>query len=94
VNHSNCYTIITAEKVYENFSLFLPFLPHLPLSYIGCFQIGKFPVWGKLLGLGFVTDKETEDFHSELPSSIAVLLAVRDCPHKRGNYSMFRQPGG
>jgi hypothetical protein len=36
---------------------------------------------GELLGLGFVTDKETEDFHSELPKSIAVLLAVRDYPH-------------
>jgi hypothetical protein len=38
-------------------------------------------MWGRMLELGFVTDKETEDFHSELPSRIAVLLAIRDCSH-------------
>jgi hypothetical protein len=35
----------------------------------------------KLLVPRFVTDKKPEDFHSELPRSIAVLSAVRKYSH-------------
>jgi hypothetical protein len=44
-----------------------------------------------------VTDKETENFHSELPSRIAVLLVFRlltQQQEKRKLQYVFRQPGG
>jgi hypothetical protein len=43
---------------------------------IGLLLDQKNPYGENVLELGFVTDKETEDFHSELPSRIAVLLAT------------------
>ena len=53
-------------------SLFLPYLPHLPLT-------GNF-LWGKLLELGMSLMRKLK-FPSELPSRIAVLLAIRNCLH-------------
>jgi hypothetical protein len=74
----NYHSRESLQKIFLIFTLFTAFTTILywlfPDWEIPC--VGK-----KLLGLGFVTDKETEDFHSELPSSVAVLLAVRDCPH-------------
>ncbi len=95
------------RKFRKNFPYSYPFyrIYHYPILAVP--RSGS-SLCGELLGLGFVTDKETEDFHSELPRSIAVLLAVRDCPHssmKEKNYSMvssawrigctsFRLPSG
>jgi hypothetical protein len=52
---------------------------------------------GKNARARIVTDKETEDFHSELPSRIAVLLAIQvayTATGKRKLQYVFRQPGG
>ncbi len=62
---------ITKRKIQLR-SLFLPYLPHLPLT-------GNF-LWGKLLELGLSLMRKLK-FPSELPSHIAVLLAIRNCLH-------------
>jgi hypothetical protein len=62
---------ITKRKIQLR-SLFLPYLPHLPLT-------GNF-LWGKLLELGMSLMRKLK-FPSELPSRIAVLLAIRNCLH-------------
>jgi hypothetical protein len=84
------------RKFTKNFPYSYPFYRIYRYPTMAVPRLGS-SLCGEMLVLGFVTDKETEDFHSELPRSIAVLLAVKDCPHgsmKEKTTVWFRQPGG
>ncbi len=77
------YNLSQQKKFTKNFPYSYPFylIYHYPILAV---TRSGFSLCGeKMLELGFVTDKETEDFHSELPSRIAVLLAIRDCLHSK-----------
>jgi hypothetical protein len=76
------YNLSQQRKFTKNFPYSYPFYRIYHLSYIlAITRSGNSLCGEKMLELGFVIDKETEDFHSELPSRIAVLLAISDCSH-------------
>ncbi len=96
INHSTVYHKQRKEKKfnYDPYSYPIYRIYHYPI-YLGVAD-RKFPMWENARAR-IVTDKETEDFHSELPNRIAVLLAFRlltQQQEKRKLQYVFRQPGG
>jgi hypothetical protein len=79
------YNLSQQRKFTRNFPYSYPFyrIYHYPIHWLLLDQ--KSPYGGNMLELGFVTNKKTEDFHSELPSRVAVLLVIRDCLHNQGS---------
>ncbi len=74
------YNFHKQKKCFKMFLILTLFTACTALLYIGCYCQGN-PMWEKTARARIVTDQETEDFPSELPSRIAVLLAIRDCLH-------------
>jgi hypothetical protein len=71
INHSTVYHKSEKRKI-QLWSLFLPYLPYLPLSYILGVADRKFPMW-EIARARIVTDKETEI------STVSCLAALQCC---------------
>jgi hypothetical protein len=75
-NHSKCYTIYHKQRKFTKYVPYsYPIYRIYHYSYILAVARSEKSLCGKNAGARIVTNKETEDFHSELPSRIAVLLA-------------------
>jgi hypothetical protein len=74
------YDFHKQKKCFKMILILTLFTACTTILYIGCYCQGN-PYVGKTAGARIVTDQETEDLPSELPSRIAVLLAIRDCLH-------------
>jgi hypothetical protein len=72
----NCNTIYHKQRKifkYDPYSYPIYCIYHYPIYWV---LLTGNSLCGKNAKARIVTDKETEDFHSELPSRIAVLLAI------------------